>query len=88
MSPKGLGIYESIVYYRGMSGGYVVGKPVDQRHQLLMLVIDLGNAGFKLLSPCDQGHERRYRKRKPPFSALKSMARFCHGLSSASTRFS
>ena len=32
MSPKGLGIYESIVYYRGMSGGYVVGIDADGIH--------------------------------------------------------
>ena len=32
MSPKSLGIHDSIVYYRGMSGGYVVGIDVDGIH--------------------------------------------------------
>ena len=66
----------------------LVAQGIDQIDQFTMLEVDVRNASFKILAPLDEGHRSRYLKRKPPCSALKSMARFCHCLSSASMRWS
>lgn len=61
---------------------------VDKIDQFAMLIVDVGYSGLEFLAPLNEWNALRYLKRKPPCSALKSMAKFCHGLRSASTRWS